>query len=710
MARILAVDDERAILDALARVLGRDGHEVVRAADPTAVPGMDLSRFDLVLCDVMMPGLDGFELVRQIRPDFDGPIVFLTARVAEEDAVAAYGLGADDYVRNKPFGAAELRAKVAAHLRRERRPRSHALSFGEVRIDLGARALAVGGEAVPLTPTEYAICEYLARHPGQVSEPARRSARRCSAGERRRRRGHIHAGQPRPEETSEAGADPIATVWGWGTGGSSEDRGARSGMLSFVIARYFAYAFAAVATAWLASFMVLSAAINAGFVYEASWGPANAREVAEGLARDGVCEQQDVPTAYRYLILNKDGYVLMTDLEGTRLEDATEMARTALAADPGTVEIEGGGSGLTYAVFSLKGGGACALVSEYLPQWVSRDLASLLPNPQNLMLAGAAAGSALALALVARRASHVISRKMAPLAEAAERVGAGELDFAVGSTNVREVNDVLAAMDAMRTSLAESLEARWAAERGQREQVASLAHDLKTPLTVLRANADFVAEELEDEKDADLAAAARDIAGSVERLDGYVRLLIDASRGSDGAERAPMRPAELCKQVLAEAAQIARARGVTLDAATPARCRRRAGAPLDRTALAREPPRTSWPTPPSTRARARGGPCDVAGGHLVIEVAETDRASLLPPSNAAASASSFTDDSSPAPHATETATTARPPRPPPRPRAPRGLRLAHQQPPRVRWPSPGSLWGPDSGPHTGIPHNQNASG
>lgn len=195
--------------------------------------------------------------------------------------------------------------------------------------------------------------------------------------------------------------------------------------LSFVIARYFAYAFAAVATAWLASFMALSAAINAGFVYEASWGPANAREVAEGLARDGVCGQQDVPTAYRYLILNKDGYVLMTDLEGTRLEDATEMARAALAADPGTVEIEGGGSGLTYAAFPLKGGGACALVSEYLPQWVSRDLAGLLPNPQNLMLVGSAAGSALALALVARRASRVISRKMAPLAEAAGRVGAG---------------------------------------------------------------------------------------------------------------------------------------------------------------------------------------------------------------------------------------------------------------------------------------------
>ena len=470
--------------------------------------------------------------------------------------------------------------------------------------------------------------------------------------------------------------------------------------LSFVIARYFAYAFAAVATAWLASFMVLSVAINAGFVYEASWGPANAREVAEGLARDGVCGQQDVPTAYRYLILNKDGYVLMTDLEGTRLEDATEMARTALAADPGTVEIEGGGSGLTYAAFPLKDGGACALVSEYLPQWVSRDLAGLLPNPQNLMLVGAAAGSALALALVARRASRVISRKMAPLAEAAGRVGAGELDFAVGSTNVREVNDVLAAMDAMRASLAESLEARWAAERGQREQVASLAHDLKTPLTVLRANADFVAEELEDEKDADLAAAARDIAGSVERLDGYVRLLIEASRGSGGAERAPMRPAELCEQVLAEAAQIARARGVTLDAATgPAVV----GAP--------EAPRTSWPTPPSTRARAWWSPATSLVDTSSSRSPMTDRAFLPPPSNAAASASAQTTPL--APRATEAAITGSASTSPPRPRAPTGAPSRSPTAPRAaRWPpSRSPCAGPDeSGPHTGIPRNQTLPG
>ena len=199
----------------LARILARDGHEVVRVSDPTQAPGMDLTRFDLVLCDVMMPGLDGFELVRQIRPAFDGPILFLTARVAEEDAVTGYGLGADDYVR-KPFGAAELRAKVAAHLRRERRPHAHALSFGNVRLDLGARELAVDGRPVPLSPTEYAICELLARHPGQVMSRAQiREAVLGWKSEADDAAISMQVSRAR-KKLAAAGADPIATVWGMG--------------------------------------------------------------------------------------------------------------------------------------------------------------------------------------------------------------------------------------------------------------------------------------------------------------------------------------------------------------------------------------------------------------------------------------------------------------------------------------------------------------
>lgn len=215
MARILAIDDERAILDALARVLGRDGHEIVKVTDPTQVPTMNLANFDLILCDVMMPELDGFELVRQIRPSFDGPILFLTAKVAEEDAVTGYGLGADDYVR-KPFGAAELRAKVTAHLRRERRPHTHALAFGTVRLDLGARELAVAGEPIALSPTEYAICELLARHPGQVM--SRTQIREAVLGwdsDADDAAISMQVSRAR-KKLAAAGADPIATVWGMG--------------------------------------------------------------------------------------------------------------------------------------------------------------------------------------------------------------------------------------------------------------------------------------------------------------------------------------------------------------------------------------------------------------------------------------------------------------------------------------------------------------
>ena len=215
MARILAIDDEQAILDALARVLGRDGHEVARVSDPMQVPGMDLARYDLLLCDVMMPGLDGFELVRRIRPSFDGPILFLTAKVSEEDAVTGYGLGADDYVR-KPFGAAELRAEVAAHLRRERRPHTHALAFGRVRLDLGARELLVGEEAVALSPTEYAICELLARRPNQVMSRAQiREAVLGWDSDADDAAISMQVSRAR-KKLSAAGADPIATVWGMG--------------------------------------------------------------------------------------------------------------------------------------------------------------------------------------------------------------------------------------------------------------------------------------------------------------------------------------------------------------------------------------------------------------------------------------------------------------------------------------------------------------
>ncbi len=316
------------------------------------------------------------------------------------------------------------------------------------------------------------------------------------------------------------------------------------------------------------------------------------------------------------------------------------------------------------------------------------------------MLVGAVTGKRAALALVARRASRVISRKMAPLARGGGARRGGELDFAVERTNVREVNDVLAAMDAMRDSLAESLEARWAAERDQREQVASLAHDLKTPLTVLRANADFVAEELGGEGTpdaacrAELAAAAHDIADGAERLDGYVHLLIDASRGAGGAVKAPVRPAELCGQIAAEAEPVARAHGAELAASVDRAVADAPEALLDRAALARAAANLVANAAEHARSCVELT-CALRTRHWSSKSPTTGRASRPLPSSAAASVSSRTTP--PAPRATASGTTGSASTPPLRPpghtaapsRSPTApMRAAPSSAPRRRSQSP----------------------
>lgn len=347
----------------------------------------------------------------------------------------------------------------------------------------------------------------------------------------------------------------------------------RGAPLSWLIVRYFAYTVLGIGAAWAASFAAFSAACNAGMVYPASWGPAHMDEVAAALRDEGAFDAGALPTAYRYALVSGDGTVLDTDLTGEQLERALKLARAESAESDGTAsELEqiGGGGGVTYGTVALADGTVCVLRCEYLPQFISRELAESLPNPQNLMLAAGCAGSVAATALVARRASRMISRSLAPLSAAAEKVGAQQLDFSVGTTGVREVNEVLAAMDRMRASLAESLEARYRAERRQRDQVAALAHDLKTPLTVVRANTEFLEEELSGDAGldgparAELACAARDGSEASERLDAYVRLLIETSRGEAPSERRTVRLGSLIDALAADARALASARGLEL--------------------------------------------------------------------------------------------------------------------------------------------------
>ncbi|MGE7917208.1 response regulator transcription factor [Lysinibacillus xylanilyticus] len=167
MAKILAVDDEKDILILIKNALLKDEHVVMTVSDATEVSKMDLGAFDLILLDVMMPEIDGFTLCGQIRHAVDCPILFLTAKSLEEDLMYGLGLGADDYII-KPFGIGELRARVNAHLRREKREKRSILFADQVHFNLSGKELFVNEEKVILTKSEYEICEFLARNRGQV--------------------------------------------------------------------------------------------------------------------------------------------------------------------------------------------------------------------------------------------------------------------------------------------------------------------------------------------------------------------------------------------------------------------------------------------------------------------------------------------------------------------------------------------------------------
>lgn len=167
MANILAVDDDKAILDLIENILSKSGHFIKKIENPEIVLSEDLSFYHLIILDIMMPGMDGFQLCSKIRAQVDAPILFLTAKSDEADIIKGLGLGADDYLR-KPFGVQEFRARVDAHIRREQREKIHYINIGDVRFSISSKECFVLDHKVSLTKSEYEISEYLALHHGQV--------------------------------------------------------------------------------------------------------------------------------------------------------------------------------------------------------------------------------------------------------------------------------------------------------------------------------------------------------------------------------------------------------------------------------------------------------------------------------------------------------------------------------------------------------------
>jgi len=172
--KILVVDDEPKIVDILDYNLRNEGYETIIAHDGEAGLRLALSeKPDLVLLDVMMPKMDGYEVCKRLRAVSQVPIIMLTARAEEQDKVLSFELGADDYI-TKPFGNRELLARVMANLRRtgitqeEKKPSGNKLTFGELTMDLDLFEVKRGGEVIDLTRREFELVKFLATQNNHV--------------------------------------------------------------------------------------------------------------------------------------------------------------------------------------------------------------------------------------------------------------------------------------------------------------------------------------------------------------------------------------------------------------------------------------------------------------------------------------------------------------------------------------------------------------
>jgi len=171
MTRVLVVEDEESFSDALSYMLRREGYETVVAADGLgALAEFDRAGADIVLLDLMLPGLSGTEVCRSLRAKSSVPIIMLTAKDAEIDKVVGLELGADDYV-TKPYSARELVARIRAVLRRRteaEQPEERSLVAGPVRLDVDRHVVAVDGRPVALPLKEFDLLELLLRNAGRV--------------------------------------------------------------------------------------------------------------------------------------------------------------------------------------------------------------------------------------------------------------------------------------------------------------------------------------------------------------------------------------------------------------------------------------------------------------------------------------------------------------------------------------------------------------
>ena len=268
-------------------------------------------------------------------------------------------------------------------------------------------------------------------------------------------------------------------------------------------------------------FLFVTVSTTLGVTTYGNYSEIRANELAPILAATPDLSDVQIPMGIEYALLDKNYQLIETTLDENELEQAMRYATT------GTID-----QNLQKRYLLVTRENEYVVLQYYIgAQYTNEWMNKYLPSPDILLIVLIAAGGIFVCLLLTARFAKNLRLQLVPLFEATSEVAKQNLDFEVGHSNIKEFEDVLISFSHMKESLKASLEHQWKAEQMQKEQIAALAHDLKTPLTVIQGNADLISEtELDEEQ----CLYAEYIISSSEQMQLYIRTLIDISRAATG--------------------------------------------------------------------------------------------------------------------------------------------------------------------------------
>lgn len=259
-----------------------------------------------------------------------------------------------------------------------------------------------------------------------------------------------------------------------------------------------------------------------GVLFVANWAEGHVDQSVDHVVDSDSCSASEIPAAYWYAHFPAESGVqaIATDMSGDMLTTARDIGKS---------DTHGSANDVRYVSVELDDGSRCVLGYNLTSQFSSRSLRDSLPNPENILIFVEIVNAIGVFFVSAKRSRKLAVLKMRPLIEAAQAVERRDLSFPTARSDIREIDDVLVAMDRMRSAVESAFRSQWEVEQRQRQQIADLAHDLKTPLTIIRGNAELLSEivgageEKECSDDIQLASV---------RISDLIEVLIAATRGS----------------------------------------------------------------------------------------------------------------------------------------------------------------------------------